>query len=249
MRRYARGLEIVLLGLLPAAALAAEADAVVQWSDRVELSLPVSGVIAQVNVNAGERVAKDQVLLALDPVPFQNALRAAEARATRAKSERDEAARDARQAKQLYDRTVLSTMDLENARMKHVRAEAAYQEARAALDQAAYRLKVSAVRAPYDAWVLSRQAQPGQTVSADIKPPTLLVLASAVEYLAVLRLPPDRLATIKVGLGAEVSVAGKKYPGRIRALGLDPGKDHAVEVAFATDDMLRAGQAARVNLP
>jgi HlyD family secretion protein len=187
--------------------------------------------------------------LALDATPFANALRAAEARAARAKSERDETARDARQAKELYDRTVLSTVDLENARMKHARAEAAYQEARAALDQAAYRLKVSAVRAPYDAWVLKRDAQPGQTVSADIKPPVLLVLAAAAEYLAVLRLPPERLANLKVGQGAEVTVAGKKYPGRIRSIGLDPGKDHAVEVAFAADEALRAGQAARVNLP
>ncbi|OGI41663.1 MAG: hypothetical protein A2150_02925 [Candidatus Muproteobacteria bacterium RBG_16_64_11] len=249
MRRYARGWGIVVLGLMNATALAGEADAVVQWSGRVELSLPVSGMIEQVNVNAGERVTKDQVLLALDATPYKNALRAAEARAARARSERDETARDAKQAKELYDRTVLSTVDLENARTKHARAEAAYQEARAALDQAAYRLKVSAIRAPYDAWVLSRQAQPGQTVSADIKPPTLLVLASAAEYLAVLRLPPERLANLKVGQAAEVNVAGKKYPGQIRSIGLEPGKDHALEVAFATDDMLRAGQAARVNLP
>lgn len=249
MRRTARGWGLVMLGLMNAAALAGEADAVVQWSGRVELSLPVSGVIEQVNVQAGERVAKDQVLLALDATPFKNALRAAEARAARAKSERNETARDAKQAKELYDRTVLSTVDLENARMKHARAEAGYQEARAALDQAAYRLKVSAVRAPYDAWVLSRQAQPGQTVSADIKPPTLLVLASAAEYLAVLRLPPERLANLKVGQAAEVTVSGKKYPGRIAAIGLEPGKDHALEVAFAADEALRAGQAARVNLP
>jgi RND family efflux transporter MFP subunit len=240
---------LVVLGLISVPALAGEVDAVVQWSGRVELSLPVSGVIEQVNVNAGERVTKDQVLLALDATPFGNALRAAEARAARAKSERDEAARDAKQAKELYDRTVLSTVDLDNARMKHARAEAAYQEARAALDQAAYRLKVSAVRAPYDAWVLKREAQPGQTVSADIKPPTLLVLASAVEYLAVLRLPPERLANLKVGQAVEVSVAGKKYPGQIRSIGLESGKDHALEVAFAADDALRAGQAARVNLP
>lgn len=249
MRRYARGWVLLVLGLMSAPALAGEADAVVQWAGRVELSLPVSGVIAQVSVHAGERVVKDQVLLALDATPFSNALRAAEARAARAKSERDETARDSRQAKELYDRTVLSTVDLENARMKHARAEAAYQEARAALDQAAYRLKVSAIRAPYGAWVLSRQAQPGQTVSADIKPPTLLVLASAVEYLAVLRLSPERLANLKVGQAAEVTVAGKKYTGQISSIGLDPGKDHAVEVVFQSGDALRAGQAARVNLP
>ncbi len=249
MRRYVRGWGLVVLGLMNAAALAGEADAVVQWAGRVELSLPVSGVIEQVNVNAGERVAKDQVLLALDATPFTNALRAAEARATRAKIARDEAARDSKQAKELFDRTVLSTVDLENARMKHSRAEAVYQEARAALDQAAYQLKVSAVRAPYDAWVLSRQAQPGQTVSADIKPPTLLVLVSAVEYLAVLRLSPERLGNLKVGQAVEVTVADKKYPGQIRSIGLEPGKDHALEVAFSADDALRAGQAARVNLP
>jgi len=249
MRRYARDWALLVLGLMSVPALAGEVDAIVQWAGRVELSLPVSGVIAQVNVQAGERVAKDQVLLVLDATPFSNALRAAEARAARAKSERDETARDARQAKEMYDRTVLSTVDLENARMRHSRAEATYQEARAALDQAAYRLKVSAIRAPYAAWVLSRQAQPGQTVSADIKPPTLLVLASALEYLAVLRLSPERLANLKVGQAAEVTVAGKKYTGKIHSIGLDTGKDRTVEVVFLSGDEVRAGQAARVNLP
>jgi RND family efflux transporter MFP subunit len=233
-------------------ATAADVEALVQWSRRTELAAPVSGVVASVAVNAGERAAKGQLLLALDDEPFRAAVQEAEALLARRKSERDEAARDAKQAQELYDRTVLSTVELENAKMKLARADAGYKQANAMLDRARYRLRVSALRAPFDAVVLSRHAEPGQAIAAELKPPVLLVIAAAGEYIAQARVSAERVAGLKVGQALSVVAGGKTYTAQLKALAHEPagGKElYVLEAVFTAQEQLYAGQTARIQLP
>ncbi len=233
-------------------ATAADVEAQVQWSRRTELATPVSGVVASVAVNAGERATKGQLLLALDDEPFRGAVQEAEALLARRKSERDEATRDAKQAQELYDRTVLSTVELENAKMKLARTDAGYTEASAMLGRARYRLRVSALRAPFDAVVLNRHAEPGQSVAAELNPPVLLVIAAAGEYLAQARVTAERIAGLKLGQALSVVVAGKTYAAQLKALTHEQagGKElYVLEAVFAAQEALYAGQAARIQLP
>lgn len=241
---------LALLMIFPARA--ADVDALVQWSRRTELSMPVSGLVATVAVNAGERVVKGQLLLALDDGPFRTSAQQAEAQLARRKSERDEAARDAKQAQELYERTVLSTVELENAKMKLARADAGQKEAAAALDRARYRLRVSALHASFDAVVLSRHAEPGQSVAAEFKPPVLLVIAAAGEYLAQARIAANRVTSLKLGQAVSVVTGGKTYTAQLKAIAHEPagGKEpYLMEAVFVTQDNLHAGQSARIALP
>lgn len=247
-----KNLSFWLFWLSPFTALsAAELDARLDWSRRVELAMPVSGVVATVAAQAGEQVQKDQVLLTLDPAPFRAALREAEGRAAAARSERDEAARDAKQAQELYDRTVLSTVELENARNKQTRAEARLHEAQGTLEQARYRLRMSSLRAPFEARILARRAEVGQSLAADLQPPVVMVVVAAGEYLAQARVSSDRAATLKPGQSVEVRVAGKNYPASVRAVTYDAAnkEPYLVEVVLATADTLQAGQSARIVVP
>jgi len=240
----------VAVAVFPAAA--ADVEAVVQWSRRTELATPVSGAVASVAVNAGERVAKGQLLLALDDAPFRAAVQEAEAQLARRKSERDEAARDAKQAQELYDRTVLSTVELENAKMKLARADAGYQEANAALARARYQLRVSALRAPFDAVVLSRHAEPGQAIAAGFKPPVLLVIAAAGEYLAQARVSAERVTGLRLGQAVSAAVGGKTYAAKIKAIAHEPaaGKEpYVLDAVFSAAEPLHAGQPAHIALP
>lgn len=242
----------LVFALLAFPAAAAELDGLLQWSRRTELAMPVSGVVATVPASAGERVAKGAALLTLDPTPFAAAVQEAEARLALRKVERDEAARDARQAQELYDRTVLSTVELENAKNRLTRAEAGVKEAGAALERARYRQRVSTLRAPFDAVILSRHAEPGQSIAAELKPPVLFVVAAAGEYSVAARAAAERAAGLQVGQEVSVQVGGKRYPARLRAVSHDPavGKEPFVlEAVFTTGEVLYAGQAARIVLP
>lgn len=238
------------------AAWAVGADAVLEWSRRVELSLPVPGVIAEVPVEVGARVKRNQLLLALEDAPFKAAVTQAQALLTQRKSEYRETERDLKQAQELYARTVLSTVDFENAKNKHARAQASQLSASAVLDEARWRLRVSAIRAPYDGMVIQRQAQPGQTVAAELRPQTLLVFAAVDEYIARARLPAESIAAINVGQVASVSVAGEKYPAKVKQVGFEPvtrGEEakpqYEVEVVFTTTKVMRAGLRVTIDIP
>ena len=241
---------VLLLAAVPVGAV--ELDARIAWSRRTELAVPVSGVVASVPANAGDQVTKGQLLLALEAVPFATAVTEAEAQVTRRRVERDETARDARQAQELYDRTVLSTVELETAKNKMTVAEAGYKSAIAALERARYRQRVSSLRAPFAARVLSRRVEVGQSLIAEMSPPVVMVIVAAGEYLAQARLGTERAAALKSGQALQVAVGGKNYPAQIRAIAYDPvdGKEpYVLEAVFATSDNLYAGQAARVILP
>ncbi len=230
----------LILMLLFAAAPAFGADATVQWARRIELGLGVSGVIKTVSAEAGARVLKGQVLVALDETPFKAVF-------DKARTERDEAARDYKQAKELYDRTVLAKVELENAQNKSVRAQARFDEAK-------YQLERSRIAAPFEAWVLEMRAQAGQSVVNALESRPLVVVAAAGEYLARLRVPSATVDRLKLGQSVNVSVGGKSYAGRIHALALEAagGKSdgqHDVAVLFQAPEMLRPGRAAVVELP
>jgi multidrug efflux system membrane fusion protein len=130
----------------------------------VALGVPVSGVVGELRVVTGDKVKRGQPLLALDPRPFRLRLRAVEATVARLRPERDERARDLERAQELYDRTVLSDVELQRARNAAEMAAAAYEEAESARQLAALELEYSVLRAPSDGTVVGVEAAVGQVV-------------------------------------------------------------------------------------
>lgn len=244
----------VLLLALPSA-WAGEWEGTVQWSQKVALGPAVSGIVERVEVEPGATVKKGERLLALDPTPFQAQVAAARAALARARIAREEAARDLKQAEELYARTVLSTVELDNAKMKRGRADAGVQEAAAQLERAEYSLRSSVVRAPFDGIVAARNAQPGQVVVANLEPPALVTLVRRGEYVVVVPLPAKTATGLQPGRPASVQVGARKFEGKVQSVALEPvagaGETrYEVRVAFSAGDVfLRAGQPASIELP
>ena len=254
----ARRLLLALVLAVPAALVhAAGFDASVTFARKAALGLAVSGAVQTVSVEAGAHVTRGQLLVALDDTPFRAGVEQAEAEVARQTANRDEAVRDRKQAEELYQRTVLSTVELDNARLKATRADAELKEARARLIQARFALTHSRITAPFDGWVLEVRTEAGNTVVNTLEARPLVVLAADGEYLARGRVPGATLDALKIGQTVSVSVGGKTHPGRIQALGLEPvsgktGGDALYDVAVAFQvpgAPLRTGLAARVELP
>lgn len=248
---------VLAWSLVPSTAIGAGFDATVQFARRVEIGLPVSGVVTAVNVEAGARAKQGDVLVALDVTPFQAAVERAQGGVARASADYDEATRDFKHMKEIYDRQLASTTELDNTRLKIKRADGALMEARAALKRAQYNLARSRILAPFDATILAVQAQPGQSVVAALESRPVVVLAAHGEFLAITQVPGAELDKRQLGQAVSVTVAGKRYPGTIKsiareALAGQAGKDplYQVGVTFsATDAVLRGGQTARVEFP
>lgn len=248
----------VLLGLITLLAFpvnAAEFDASLQWARRVELSTPVSGVVVEVAAQVGQRVGQNQLLLRLDNEVQQANVQQFKAQLARQTRLRSEAQRELDRSQELFNATLLSEHEMEQARIGLDAAEAEFQKANAALVQAANELKYSEVRAPFDAVVVQRFVEVGQTVVTRLQTVPLFAVAQADLMVARSAVSLAQVRALKMEQMVTVKVAGRSYEGRISQLGEEPlpKRDevkYAVEVTFATPGVaLRAGEAAKIVVP
>lgn len=252
MNRQIKFVAATLL-LLSGHVVAAEYDARVEWERRVELGTPVQGVISAVKAQAGQRVKAGAVLVQLDDRGFRADVTRASTRLQSLEAERAEARRERDRAEELYDRTVLSDHELQVALNNAKQAEADYAAARAALVEARMTLEYSAVRAPFDALVISVSAEQGQTVINELQPVTLVTVADANSMVARAELTGAQVNALEVGQDASVKLNGRNHAGKIKSIGLEPvdgGDRYAVAVSFPLDGQrYRVGQSATVILP
>lgn len=245
-----------LLLSFPSILWAIDKDATLQWSRLVEISTPVSGVVSGVFAEAGTYMRKGQVLLRLDDRSFKAAVKKARAEVERLRVKREEAEREFKRAKEMYERDLIADHELELARIGFLTSDSEYQAAQATLTQADLDLEYSEVRAPFDCIVLQRKAEVGQTIVSAMQPTPLFVLAEAGHMLARIKVTNEELLSLYTGQGVLVRVAGKKYKGTISRLGIDPvgmrnGKplyDVDVKFSFDPSTIMRAGQHAAVTL-
>ena len=260
MREYVSHLKIsvsvALLFLLAGQCQAAQFEATLQWSKRVELGVPVSGVVQAVYADVGQKVAKGGKLLQLDNTVFKVKVKEASSTLKSQVEQFKEAERELDRSQQLYDDTVLSDHELQVAKNNKVKAAAERDQAQAALVKAKQILKYSTLRAPFNALVLERNAQVGKVIAAKLKPETLFVVADADQMLARAYVSEAQLAQFKLGQAAKVLLGNERVNGTIKAIGFEPasgisnGTSYPVDVEFETGHrVLRAGQHVKVELP
>ena len=134
MKKLNRVLLLLVLNSLSIPVFAAAYDANIHFAHRITLSVPVTGEIQQVNIKAGQAIRTGDVLIALDKTPFEAAVVQAQSAVTTHATEKRETGRDFEQLKELYERGVLSKVELENGELSFERAKAAYDAAQTALN-------------------------------------------------------------------------------------------------------------------
>lgn len=235
--------------LLTLTARAGEHTAVLQWSQRAELSTALSGLVATVQVVPGQIVDSGALLLSLDPTPYKAQVAEARAETDRLAEDEADARRELARAQELYTRTVTATTELDAARLKHTRATAALAAAQARLERARWQLAQTEVRAPFPALILERRAEPGMTVAAQCQPPVLFRIARADEMIARARLTPNQAGSVRPGMRAEVVFAGKSYAGVVRGVNYAAADvaEYSVDVTIPRRDGMMAGLAASLR--
>lgn len=232
---------------------AEELEAILGWSKRVELSTPVNGIVHKVFAKPGKIVAKGEVLVQLDPRIFKADLKYAKAKLKNTNEQTLEAKRELVRQMDMYDRSMLSDHDLQIAKNNFSSAQAQYHQAQASLTKAKLNLEYSAIRAPFNAIVISSVAIKGQIVAAEVTPPTLVIIAEAQRMLVRFYATTDKVNSLVINQGVKIEVAGQSYQGKVFNIALEPDKlksDHyAVDVIFdSKDKVLRAGQKVVVDL-
>jgi HlyD family secretion protein len=231
----------------------------------VDVSSEMSGVIREVPVEENQQVHTNDVLARLDTVSLSAQVERVEAQVVSAAAQVENATvslRDATdaltRAETLAKRSLISTQDVETARSTRDKAAATLSISRAAEAVARADLKIqqaalekSVIRSPIDGIVLTRSADPGQTVAASLSAPILFVIAEDLASMkleaAIGQLAIDQRATFTVDAWPD-----QTFEARVRDIAYASTKtDNVVTYAatFNVDNarlLLRPGMTATV---
>ncbi|MFN9729966.1 MAG: efflux RND transporter periplasmic adaptor subunit [Pseudomonadota bacterium] len=220
------------------AAAAVRATGRLEGSDELRLSFKVSGVVAEVAVDAGDNVRAGEVLARLDRTETGAAVERAAQALTKAE-------RDLARAEEMFARGLIAREARDNA-------ATAREVAAADLRAARFNQQFATVVAPAGGRIKARLAEPGEVVAAG--QPVLTLAGESRGWLLRAALADRDALRLAAGDAAEVRVdalPGRRVPSRVaRIAGAADPATGAIDVEFAVDDadsLLRSGLVARVE--
>lgn len=156
-----------------------------QAVDTVEIRPRASGYVEQVLFHEGQLVKKDDVLVIIDPRPYQADYDRARAGLELAKSQHELANLEAARVQKLKDSGAVSREELDERLSNLNQQQAGVSGAKAALDNAALMLSFTKVRAPFDGRASRAEVTRGNLVTGGNNGGTLLTTVVSVDPIYV----------------------------------------------------------------
>jgi HlyD family secretion protein len=192
---------------------------------KVDVQADIMGRITELLVVEGQPVTRGQILLRIDPLQYEAAVRRAEAAVSETQSREAQAQANLLQAERAYERTrqlasgaqsLVSQQVLEEAEtMAKVQRELvvasgfAVAQARAALGEARDRLSKTVIRAPMDGVITRLNVDEGETaiVGTMNNPGSLLLTVADLSIMeAVVRVDETDVPEVAVGDSASIQI-------------------------------------------
>lgn len=172
---------------VPVSVAVVEAKPVTQWSefsgrleavDHVELRSRVAGAIQSVHFQEGAIVEKGDLLVTIDPAPYQAEVARAQANVTAAEARASLARVELKRGQQLLASNAVSQSEVDQRMNGLASAEADLEAARAVLQSAALNLGYTEIRAPITGRVGKIEITAGNLIAAGPSSPILTRLVS-----------------------------------------------------------------------
>lgn len=210
-----------------------------------------SGRVTEVLVEAGDRVKSGQVLARLDQSVLRPQMNRLEASLEEAKAQAALSAAEYRRAQGVEAAGALSAEEIARRHAASVTDDAKVKVAAAQLAEARARLGKTAILAPADGIVLTRNAEVGQTASPGGEP--LFRLARDGEMEMRGQVAERDLTALTVKQTAQVYLTGieKPFEGQVRLLGavIDPQTRLGdIRISLAPNPSIRPGAFARAEV-
>jgi len=146
--------------------------------NRVSIQPRVAGAILSVNFHEGALVKPGDLLVTIDPAPYEAAVAQAKAQVQAASAKVDLAKLELDRGRRLSDNKTISQSDLDGRSSSYAQAQADMQAAQAALQTAQLNLDYTQVRAPIAGRVGKIAVTAGNLVAAGSASPALTTLVS-----------------------------------------------------------------------
>ncbi|MCL4685478.1 efflux RND transporter periplasmic adaptor subunit [Myxococcota bacterium] len=190
----------------------------------VEVRPRTAGIVERIHVEAGDRVAPEQVLLELERELLEAQVREARAAVEAARVERQYAHIDAQRVATLGERGAASVQKLDEARARYEKGAAALAEAEARLAFLDVQLGYTVVRAPLAGTVLDVFVEEGNAVSpvTAVTGGTLLLSIAGGDTIHLEGLVDENeIARVRTGQPARLrteAFGDRVFQGRVRKI-------------------------------
>ena len=141
-----------------------------------KISSPITGIVKAVYVRPGQTVKKGDILIEFDADLIASDLSEAKAKMTLEKLNTSEAKKEFERAEELYDRTVLSEQELQQAKISYTKALAQNAAAKNHLVHAQWNLDQTKLIVNISGKVSHVYSYPGQFVNNKLIAQTLMLL-------------------------------------------------------------------------
>ena len=167
----------------------------VQAFNTVTIKTRIDGEVTQVAFREGQDVKKGELLIVIDPRPYQVALEQAQATMYRDQSQLTIAKRNVERYSELFKEGVVSQQDLDTQQSAEGNLEGMVRADQAAIDNAKLNLAYTHITAPFDGRVGLRLVDPGNMVHA-ADTTGMLVLTQMHPIAVIFTLPEDNLPPV-----------------------------------------------------
>jgi multidrug efflux system membrane fusion protein len=194
--------------------------------ERVEVRSRVAGAIQSVHYREGALVKAGDLLVVIDPAPYQAEVDRAAAQVLAAQARVSLAQGELERGKQLWNTRNVSQRDLDQRVNAYAEADGNLRAAQAALQTAKLNLGYTEIRAPVAGRAGKLEITVGNLVAAGPGAPVLTTLVSVDPIYASFSADEDVVARALKGLGAEAHIHVDRIPVRMET---STGNGAAVE--------------------
>lgn len=209
----------------------------VDTKENIMISPEYSGILTQLNVKAGQRVSKGQVLARIDDGGMSSQLAQAETQLALAKTTFEK-------QKNLWDQKI-------GSEIQYLQAKTAMESQQKMVAQIKSQLSKTAVTAPFSGTIDDVLIEKGKVVAPGME---LFRIVNLTNMYVTANVPENYIGQLKVGAIVDVYLnsLGKNYKGKVRQIGnyINPNnRTFGIEIALPNpDNLLRPNQVAVLKI-
>ena len=193
---------------------------------KVEIGTQVSGIVSKLYVDFNSKVKKGQVIARLDTTTLAASVFDSRANYNRKEILLNQANRDFKRTKQLFEEKVVAQIDYDKALDNYETAASNLVSAEAQLNRAVINLNYATITAPIDGVVISKTVEQGQTVASSFNSPTLFTIVNDLTKMQVeASIDEADIGQIKEGQSVTFTVdafPGDVFNGEVKQIRLQP---------------------------
>ncbi len=180
---------------------------------QAKLSFQVPGRVAQVNIQEGQSVTKNQIIAELDRAEFASRYDQAKANVTSVQDTLKDAAKNYKRFEELFGKGVVTEKERDSVKLTYEITKSRLTESESVLNQASIQLGYTKLRSPMDGIVTSRNIEPGETVNAGREVITVSDLSRVdlkifVDETEIGKVKPNQKVEVKVDTYPDKSYTG-----------------------------------------